>query len=150
MGKVLYNKLTGESAEYEHVDAREILAAAPDIYSETAIDPLDHDGNGEKGGSAPSTESGLAGMTVPQLKALAADRGIDLGEATKKADIIAIIEAAPVGETDPLDIPQDAAGGLTVREVHASLEGLGVDFDPTADVETKFALLTEAREIEAA
>lgn len=37
---------------------------------------------------------GLEAMTVPQLKALAEARGIDLGDATKKADIIAAIELA--------------------------------------------------------
>jgi hypothetical protein len=57
---------------------------------------------------------------------------------------------APVEDTDPLDIPQDAAGGLTIRELHASLEGVGVEFDPAADVAVKFGQLTEAREILAA
>ena len=33
-------------------------------------------------------------MKVEELKKLAAEKGIDLGEATKKADIIAIIKAA--------------------------------------------------------
>lgn len=33
-------------------------------------------------------------MKVEELKELAAEKGIDLGEATKKADIIAIIKAA--------------------------------------------------------
>ena len=42
--------------------------------------------------------NGLAEMTVAQLKDLAAERRIDLGEATKKADIIAAIEA---GRTAP-------------------------------------------------
>ncbi len=33
--------------------------------------------------------------TVPQLRAYAQDKGIDLGEATKKADILAAITAVP-------------------------------------------------------
>jgi hypothetical protein len=35
---------------------------------------------------------GLAGMKVADLKALAESEGIDLGDASKKADIIAAIE----------------------------------------------------------
>lgn len=42
----------------------------------------------------PEEDSGLNTLTVPQLKELAAERGIDLGDATKKADIIAAIELA--------------------------------------------------------
>lgn len=38
--------------------------------------------------------AGLADMTVPALKALAEERGVDLGDATKKADIIAALELA--------------------------------------------------------
>lgn len=37
--------------------------------------------------------SGLEGMKVAELKAYADEHGIDLGEATKKADIIAAITA---------------------------------------------------------
>lgn len=36
----------------------------------------------------------LAKLKVSDLKALAAERGVDLGDATKKADILALIEAA--------------------------------------------------------
>ncbi len=41
-----------------------------------------------------SEDAGLAGMKVPELKALAEAEGIDLGEASKKADIVAAIEKA--------------------------------------------------------
>lgn len=63
---------------------------------------LDHDGNGEAGGAVPSTEPGLQGLTVTQLKTLADEQNIDLEGATKKADIIAKIEAgqAAQGATD--------------------------------------------------
>lgn len=57
------------------------------------VDPLDHDGNGKKGGSRAEGDS-FEGMTVPALKALAAERNVDLGDATKKADIIAALELA--------------------------------------------------------
>lgn len=41
-----------------------------------------------------SEGSGFEGMKVVELKAYADEHGIDLGEATKKADIIAAITAA--------------------------------------------------------
>lgn len=54
MGKVIWNKETGEAREYEGVDAREILATSPDIY--TDVDPAagkkgknDPDGDGFEG-----------------------------------------------------------------------------------------------------
>jgi hypothetical protein len=43
----------------------------------------------------PIVESALADMTVKELKAHAEQDGIDLGEASKKADIIAAIVAKP-------------------------------------------------------
>lgn len=42
----------------------------------------------------------LTKMTVPQLEAYAADRGIDLSGKTKKADIIKAIEAAQTDDAD--------------------------------------------------
>lgn len=81
---------------------------------------LDHDNNGTAGGSAPSTASGYAAMTVPQLKAYAANAEIDLGEASKKADIIAAIELAEEGdaETDKADEDgvEDMSGGQSAPE----------------------------------
>lgn len=52
------------------------------------------DGRFSTVGNGGSAGSDLEGKTVPELRALAADRNIDLGDATKKADIIAAIEAA--------------------------------------------------------
>jgi hypothetical protein len=46
----------------------------------------------EEPGAADRDE--LAGKTVAELKALAAERGVDLGDSTKKADIIAALELA--------------------------------------------------------
>jgi len=45
-------------------------------------------------GEAVGETSELSKMTVDSLKALAAEREIDLGEATLKADIVKAIEAA--------------------------------------------------------
>lgn len=39
-------------------------------------------------------EGGISDMTVKELKAYAAEKNIDLGEAKTKADIVAAIEAA--------------------------------------------------------
>lgn len=56
-------------------------------------DALDHDGDGKPGG-AKNTGTGLAAMTVDQLKEYAAENGVDLGDAKKKDDIIAAIYQA--------------------------------------------------------
>lgn len=64
------------------------------------VDPLDHDGDGVKGGSVPSIGEGYKGMTVGALKALAAERAVDLGDAAKKADIIAKLEEADAAAED--------------------------------------------------
>lgn len=51
---------------------------------------FDVEGGDDEGGD----DEGLASMTVADLKALAEAEGIDLGDSTKKADIIAAIELA--------------------------------------------------------
>lgn len=43
----------------------------------------------------------LAGLKVDELKLYAEDHGIDLGEATKKADIVAAIEDAEAEQDGP-------------------------------------------------
>lgn len=48
----------------------------------------------EHEGYSVTEEYPLAAMKVEELKAYAAEKGIELGEATKKADIIAAIKAA--------------------------------------------------------
>lgn len=69
----------------------------------------DHDDDGKTGGAAPAVPEpdGLEALTVPKLKELAAARNIDLGDATKKADIIEAIEAATPVE----DIPDEPGEG---------------------------------------
>ena len=53
----------------------------------------------EGGVSLPADpEDGLEGLKVPELKALAAERGVDLSGVTKKADIIAALELAAEAE----------------------------------------------------
>lgn len=66
-----------------------------------ADNPLDHDHDGKAGGAAPPEGvTGLEALTVAKLKDLAEKSGIDLGDATKKADIIAKIEAAAPADED--------------------------------------------------
>lgn len=66
----------------------------------------DEIGNSIEAAKTASTSAGNGGgniddldyKTVLELRALAAERDIDLGDATKKADIIAAIEAAKTGD----------------------------------------------------
>lgn len=44
-------------------------------------------------------EPGYSDMTVAELRTLAEERDVDLGQATRKADIIAVLVAADEGET---------------------------------------------------
>ncbi|ENQ7722901.1 TPA: hypothetical protein L4T14_001433 [Pseudomonas aeruginosa] len=53
-----------------------------------------------RSGSAPAEGADYDSMTVPQLKELAEAREIDLGDATKKVDIIAKLKGATAGEGD--------------------------------------------------
>ena len=51
---------------------------------------------------APDAEVALADMTVPQLKKAAAERNVDLGEATRKDQILALLEAAAAAADEDL------------------------------------------------
>lgn len=59
----------------------------------------DHDGDGSVGGSKPGEGIDFSKMKVDELREFAASNGVDLGEATKKADIIAILNGGNVGNT---------------------------------------------------
>ena len=61
--------------------------------------------------SAPQQET-LESMTVEQLKSLASEHGIDLGKATKKADIIGLILAAEADAGDENALPAIDAAAL--------------------------------------
>lgn len=106
---------------FETIDELELprtLFAAKDRVSAKPFGGKgDHDGDGKAGGAAPA--KGLEDLTVPKLKKLAEDEEIDLGEATKKPDIIAAIEAARAAkveddvetEADEEDEVGDMSGG---------------------------------------
>jgi hypothetical protein len=91
-------------------------------------DPLDHDGDGKKGGSAPSAATGLAAMTVAELNKYAADRGIDLTGIRKKDEIIAKIEEAEAaGDQDEEQAEQDQEEDEDgVGEMNDGVGGAGV------------------------
>jgi len=62
----------------------------PEGARQHAVDEPD-----DKPDDEPEADDGdLKKLTVDQLKGLAAERGVDLGDATKKADIIAALELA--------------------------------------------------------
>lgn len=58
------------------------------------VDPLDHDGNGKKGGAKKlgPLPDGLEDMKRDDLDALAAERGVDITEAKNKGDVIAALQ----------------------------------------------------------
>jgi hypothetical protein len=90
------------------------LRLPDEFYKPTArakANPLDHDGDGKSGGAAPPEGAvGLETLSVAKLKDLATKNGIDLGDATKKADIIAKINAAaPADDDEPADVVDDMA-----------------------------------------
>lgn len=61
---------------------------------------------------APTRPRGLEDMTVAELRDLAAERGVDLGKARKKRDIIAALEApsaARESAAEPADRGDDVA-----------------------------------------
>ncbi|MFC7378264.1 hypothetical protein [Brevundimonas sp. GCM10030266] len=82
----------GKSAELDVSEGE--LAAAKATGWFDKHNPLDHDDDGASGGSKPGQGDELADKTVAELKAIAEAEAVDLGDATKKADIIAAIELA--------------------------------------------------------
>lgn len=57
------------------------------------------------------TEKSVDKMTGPELKAYAAEKGIDLGGATKVNEVRAVIQAAEQAESDPgPDAPEGDTG----------------------------------------
>jgi hypothetical protein len=82
-------------------------ATGPARLNEADFDPAKHVLCDADGKPVAATKPGdqdpgdaFVAMTVAQLKELAAERGIDLGEATKKADIIAVLAATKPGDQE--------------------------------------------------
>lgn len=91
---------------YVDVESKEAADAAVatgyfELVEETADDKTD-------GGNEQSGATDYSKMTVPQLEAYAAEKGIDLEGASRKADIIAKITAAETAD-DKTDGENDGA-----------------------------------------
>lgn len=107
----IYLKATGEALECASVDAREILHSSPELYCATspdltakAVPPEGSDAvTGDGSGEALPPIEDYEAMKVADLKDLAAARGVDLGDASKKADIIAALELAAEAAQEPAE-----------------------------------------------
>lgn len=114
--KVVDTLFPGAAARvFETIDELELpealFAAKERVSAKPFAGKGDHDGNGRVGGAAPAKTGGLHDMKIAELRALAEDRNIDLGDATKKADIIAKIEPA-AGPDDVEDEEEDEVADL--------------------------------------
>lgn len=78
----------GEEAEMDSVPVGSLKER--EIKAKCAV----LDSIGEASAEDAEPESPFPEMTAPELKALAEEKGIDIGDAKKKADIIAVLEAA--------------------------------------------------------
>lgn len=76
-----YNLIPGQSCE---VDIREEYLNNPDLLAAKEAGLLIMNAVTEK-------TDDLSGMTVAQLKQYAAEKGIDLGDASKKEEILAVL-----------------------------------------------------------
>ena len=116
-------------------------AAFPDSYEATIdeadldawkeagwepADPLDHDGDGNPGGSAVDEADALRERITKLGGTFHHKNGIE--KLQQQLDSL-------------LDATHDDAGGLSHRGLNADLEAAGVEFDPYASPADKFALL---------
>lgn len=146
MGKVLWNKQTGEAREYEGVDAREILAASPDLYTDEAPNAAkgknDPDGDGFEGApqNVASVEKEFRREPVgDDPPAPERDVAIIRNPVT---DTPQVAQAAEVQADTDEDVDSD---GLTKAEITADLEAMKVEFDPRAKKADLLALRNEHR-----
>lgn len=81
-----------EGGEFSTADESVIarLRAAEDVEE---VDASDEDEDDDSNGDATDEPDDLNKRKVPELKAYAEEFGVDLGDATKKADIVAAIRA---------------------------------------------------------
>ena len=78
----------------------------PTAARAAAQEPEGNDpGAGDRGAGAGSEGEDLEAMKVPELRTLAETRGVDLGAATRKADIVDALRAA---ERERQDVDPDA------------------------------------------
>lgn len=76
--------------------ARDLSNAPNSPAPANGIDPLDHDGDGKKGGAKKldPLPDNLEDLKRDELDALAAERGVDISEAKNKGDVIAALQLA--------------------------------------------------------
>ena len=110
--KLRYEGYTfGEGAEIDipKAEAKKLVAESPEQF-EYVPDTPEEAAEKAKILVADDESFNLDGMTVTQLKDFAKENGIDIGDATKKQDIVAaIMAAAEPDESEGLP-PIDAAG----------------------------------------
>jgi hypothetical protein len=89
-----------------------------------------------------------AGLAWPKLRALASSVSAApiINSAGARAAIEAELARRVVDILDPLDRPIDEVGGLTLRQLHADIAGLGLDVDPTMSPADLLALRDLHRE----
>lgn len=105
--KLRYEGYTfGEGAEIDipEAEAKKLVAESPKQF-EYVPDTPEEAAEKEKILTADGESFNLDGMTVAQLKEFAKENGIDIGEATKKQDIIDAIAAAAEPQ-EPEGLPQ--------------------------------------------
>jgi len=100
-------------------------ATAEQLIALGVIEEGDGDGSADDGGAAGPE---LADMSIAQLKAFAAEQGIDLGTATKKAEIALAIKEALAAKT----AEADAAAASAAAVLNAG-ETAGTNPGDTAD-----------------
>lgn len=114
MGKVLWNKQTGEAREYEGVDAREILATSPELYTDE--DPT----AGKKGKNDPDGD-GVEGAPQPVANVENEFRREPVGDNPPAAERDEVIVRNSVTDT-PLMAPPAGAEGAAEGGVKASAD----------------------------
>lgn len=84
-----------------------ILDNNPDAFEDLGDDlpQLDHDGDGEPGGSLPDDPPSLSGKNKADLLAIADDEGVQADDSMTKAEIVTAIEAARVADEIGDDAP---------------------------------------------
>lgn len=84
-----------EAGETRDIDVAESYVErvhALPFLTVTEADPLDHDGNGEKGGSLPNAPVGLSGKNKAELIAIATAEGAEIEDTMTVADLKSAIE----------------------------------------------------------
>lgn len=104
----------GAEIDIPEAEAKKLVAESPEQF-EYVPDTPEEAAEKAKILTADGESFNLDGMTVAQLKEFAKENGIDIGEATKKQDIIDAIAAAAEPQ-EPEGLPQvDLKGTVTVK-----------------------------------